>query len=83
MASDRVYFLIRDISYTPKREVLIKHYISDLFQLFLLNHYMYKLLFITHFLQSLRRSAVLRFILNARRSNVLLTPHHPLLHIVE
>ena len=63
---------------------MIKNYISsDLFHHFLLNHYMYNLLFITHFLQSLHMSAILRFMLNARRCNVPLTPHHPLLLIVE
>jgi len=51
MASDRVYFLIPGRSYKPKGEVLIKHYISSyLFKHFLLNYYMYNLLFITHFL---------------------------------
>ena len=56
-ASDRVYISSFKIDPIHLRGMffgdLFKHYISsDLFQHFLLNHYMYKLLFITYFRKS-------------------------------
>jgi hypothetical protein len=73
MASDRVYFLIQDISYTPKGDFFCfdyaLHVVRFISTLFIEQLYVQAFIYyIFPPLQSLRRSAILWLILNARRS---------------